>query len=273
MTVSRFDIIASGLCFPEGPVFDWKGNLWWSEIEGGALWCRTCSGDVKTFEVGGKPNGLAFHADGSVFFCDGARGEVRKLNPENAFTMTVASGHQGPNDLAFDSAGNLVFTCPGNSRVEPTGYVACLAADGKCTVIADGLMFPNGLAFANNCVALVIAETYGRRLWCGDWDATARKWLEPQILCETTEGPNGPDGIAIGDNGLIYTAIYGSGCIDIFRLDGTRAGCLATPGSNPTNCAFDPSGKLGLVVTEAERGQVLSFPQVGNGLMSFVGSD
>ncbi len=42
--------------------------------------------------------------------------------------------------------------------------------------------------------------------------------------------------------------------------DGTIVEHLTTPGNNPTNCAFDPSGRLGLVVTEAERGEILSLP-------------
>ena len=38
-----------------------------------------------------------------------------------------------PNDLAFDAVGNLIFTCPDDSRTEPTGYVAILKPDGLVT--------------------------------------------------------------------------------------------------------------------------------------------
>ncbi len=66
-------------------------------------------------------------------------------------------GHDldAPNDLAFDAAGNLLFTCPGNSRQQPTGYVCCLSATGNVRVIAAELLFPNGLAFTAGRHSLV----------------------------------------------------------------------------------------------------------------------
>jgi len=36
------------------------------------------------------------------------------------------------------------------------------------------------------------------------------------------------------------------------------------PGIKPTNLAFDPSGQLGMVVTEAWNGLLLSYPGVGD---------
>jgi hypothetical protein len=38
---------------------------------------------------------------------------------------------------------------------------------------------------------------------------------------------------------------------------------------NPTNAAFDPTNRLGLVVTEAEKGLLLSLPEVGPGVTLF----
>ena len=47
--------------------------------------------------------------------------------------------------------------------------------------------------------------------------------------------------------------------------DGRITGAIDLPGQNPTNCAFDPSGRLGLVVTEAEKGLLLSALGLGLG--------
>jgi len=38
---------------------------------------------------------------------------------------------------------------------------------------------------------------------------------------------------------------------------------IPTLGSEPTNVAFDPVGRLGLAVTEAECGLLLRYPQTG----------
>jgi gluconolactonase len=75
--------------------------------------------------------------------------------------------------------------------------------------------------------------------------------------------------MAVGRDGLVYVAIYGAGHIKAAARDGTIAQVFDLPGTNPTNCAFDPSGRLGLVVTEAEQGLLLSLEELGPGLPLF----
>jgi gluconolactonase len=168
-----------------------------------------------------------------------------------------------PNDLAFDGHGNLVFTCPGDSTSEPIGYVCCLHANGTLTTIAETLYFPNGLAFSDNGHTLIVAETYRQRLWRGTWDATAGRWLDPQPWAEVPGGSDGPDGMAWGTDGCLYVAIYGDGCVQALDNLGATVAAYKTPGRNPTNIAFDPTGRLGMVVTEAEHGQLLHIPSLG----------
>jgi gluconolactonase len=263
-------VIARGLAFPEGPLFDAQGDLWCVEMKGGGLARLDRAGRLTRLATGGAPNGLALDAAGGIWFCDSAQNSVRRLDPSTGDCETIVGSVDGhdldkPNDLAFDAAGNLVFTCPGNSREEPTGYVCCLTPSGACTVIADQLYFPNGLAFTGDG-GLVIAETRRQRLWRGGWDVRERRWTSPVQLCATSGAPIGPDGLAIDIAGRIHVAIYGGGMVEVFGADGTRLGALTTPGANPSNCAFDPTGALGLVVTETERGELLSFSADAVGL-------
>ncbi len=269
-------VIARGLAFPEGPLFDAEGNLWCVEMKGGGLARLSRAGQLTRFATGGAPNGLALDGAGGIWFCDSELNAIRRLDPATGACATVVDAVDGhdldkPNDLAFDAVGNLVFTCPGNSREAPTGYVCCLAPSGACTVIADGLYFPNGLAFTGDG-ALVIAETRRQRLWRGGWDPSERRWISPVELCATGGAPIGPDGLAIDIGGRIHTAIYGTGLIEVFAADGARLGALTTPGANPSNCAFDPTGALGLVVTETERGELLSFSADAVGLPLALGA-
>ena len=263
-------VIARDLAFPEGPMFDRLGNLWCVELKAGRLARLGPDGALDRFTVGGAPNGLALDVAGGLWFCDADHNAVRRLDPATGETATIIETVDGqaldrPNDLAFDAAGNLIFTCPGSSRTEPTGYVCCRTPDGACAVIADGLYFPNGLAFTPEG-DLVLAETRRQRLWRGVWDASARRWVDPAPLCATAGAPIGPDGLAIDAEGRIFAAIYGAGLVEIFAPDGQRLGALTTPGANASNCAFDPSGRLGLVVTETARGEVLAFAADAPGL-------
>lgn len=265
-------LLAAGLAFPEGPAFAPDGSLWAVELKGGCL-VRWHDGQLTRHDVGGAPNGLAIDGTGRVWFCDSQEMAVRCFDPATQELTVKAAAVQGaalakPNDLAFDRAGNLVFTCPGESRHKPTGYVCALRPDGAVEQVIADKFFPNGLAFSADGQRLVLAETYRHRLWVGDWNAATATWTNGRVLAEVG-GPIGPDGLAFAQNGDLYVAVYGAGCIKVVTPEGRIRTELPLTGANPTNCAFDPSGRLGLVVTEAERGELLSLPVAGRGAALF----
>jgi gluconolactonase len=263
-------VLADGLRFPEGPAFDVEGGLWCVEMRGAALARLDAAGNLHRFNVGGAPNGIAVGPDGRIWFCDADQGAIRALNPSTGDCALIVDRVDGqplarPNDLAFDRSGGLVFTCPGDSRNEPGGYICRWSADRGCRVIAKGYYFPNGLAFADDGCSLIVAETFRQRLWKGAW-SEAGQWHDPRPLSDVG-GPVGPDGLALDASGRLFVAIYGSGRIAVHGPAGDYIDDIATPGSHPSNCAFDPSGRYGLVVTETQRGELLSFPGWGPGLL------
>ena len=269
MPSNPVQVLASGLQFPEGPVFTPDGALWCVELKGGGL-ARWQQGALTRVATGGGPNGASVDREGRIWFCDSQHNAIRRLDPRTGAAESVAERVDGqpfnkPNDLAFDAAGNLLFSCPGESRHEPSGYVCCLAPSGEVSVIAREMYFPNGLVFLNGGRSLLLAETYRQRLWIGDWDPQLREWHNTRIWADQVLGAPGPDGMALGADGRLYVAVYGSGQIKIYDAAGRQAGARDLPGRNPTNCAFDPAGRLGLVVTEAERGELLSLPDLGVG--------
>jgi gluconolactonase len=267
--------LVSGLEPPEGPAFDATGALWCVELEGGSLVRWTEAGDIARYPTGGVPNGLAFDRAGRAVFCDAGRNAVRWFDPARGEWGTLADAINGqplfaPNDLAYDAVGNLVFTCPGDSRAAPTGYVCCLRRDGALVRIADRMYYPNGLVFTDGGATLVIAETWRPGLWIGGWDAEAARWIDPRPWADVG-GPKGPDGMALGVDGLVYVGVSGTGFVKGVDRAGRVVYILSARGSRPTNVAFDPNRTLGLVVTEAERGVLLSFPDLGPGVPLFSG--
>lgn len=268
----RAVVLAEGLRFPEGPAFDSAGRLWAVELQAGALVRLDRDGGLRRFEVGGMPNGIAMRGN-EPWFCDAERSAIRRLTAGGRAEDVTRVGEptlDRPNDLAFDPVGNLVFTCPGNSRTEPTGTVWVRAPGGEVTAVADGLLFPNGLAFSPEGDELVVAETYAHRLWRGHWDSAARCWNGAPWA--HVGGPTGPDGMAFNARGALHVAIFGQGWIAVVAPDGELTDNVRVPGARPTNVAFDPTGDLGLVVTEAEHGRLLSFPEfTGRGARLFDG--
>jgi len=254
-------ILAEGLEFPEGPAFTENGDLWFVEMQAGNL-VRYCNGELRRYPLGGEPNGLTFDSDGCAWICDAGRNAILRFITTTAKWDTIVTEIGGeplakPNDLAFDPNGNLIFTCPGDSRSEPSGYVCCLTRDGVLSEIAEGLYFPNGLVFLEGGRWLAIAETFRQRIWKGRWDRDNARWIDPEPLAHINT-PIGPDGMATDEDGLLYVAAYGAGCVVTLDPSGRCVGSISVPGMKPTNVAFDPTDRLGLVVTEAERGLLLS---------------
>jgi len=263
------DILVEGLDFPEGPAFNIDGSLWCVELEGGNLVNLSqgnAVGDLKRYPTGGSPNGLLFDDAGFGWFCDAKNNEIRKFIPQKNSFETMVKSIDGktlnkPNDLIFDKNGNLIFTCPGNSRTDPTGFVCCSTPEGVVKKIAERLYFPNGLVLTDDGKTLIIAETFRQKLWKGSWDADLLEWTEAVSWIDVG-GSIGPDGMALDTEGLLYVAVYGSGQIKVVDESGRITQAYNLPGMNPTNAAFDPSGRLGLIVTEAEKGLLISLPEI-----------
>lgn len=270
------DVLASGLNFPEGPAFDPQGGLWCTELQSGNL-VKLVDGQLKRYPIGGgaggRGNGLAFDLQGRAWVADSGRNAIQRFDPATEQWETVLDKIDGqplqsPNDLAFDPAGNLLFTCPNFGSTEASGYVVCLRPDGAATKIVEGFNRPNGLDLVDGGLSLVVADTYRKTLFKGAWDSNSAVWSDPQPWA-LVGGSEGPDGMAPGADGLLYQAIYGDGVIRVVNAQGQVEREIRLPGSNPTNVAIDPSGRLGIVVTETENGQLLSLPAIRPGVATF----
>lgn len=256
-------ILLTQLDFPEGPCFDRNGILWLVEKEAGNL--VSLDGEAhQRHHVGGAPNGIAVDKNNILWFCDSFHNSIRTFNPSNGTTETVIEQIEGqklkmPNDLTFDRKDNLFFTCPGSELNDGTGYVCHYDSTQGLKKIATGMFYPNGLAFNKEETQLYIAETGTQKIWAFDWNTETRT-LSKQRLFTETGGSIGPDGIAFDKEENLYVAVYGSGQVKVWNKNGQQINGFETEGNNPTNCAIDPKGQLGLMITEAEHGLLINYP-------------
>ena len=271
----KIKTIISGLNFPEGPVFDFDGNLWFVEIKGGNL-SRWDGKQLVRFDVDGTPNGAMIDQQGCIWFCDSGRGEIRRFDPRQkafqtiCFQTTEGNNLVRPNDLIFDQNGNLLFSDHADGREEPLSSI-CVLPKGcdRAKVISKNKYFTNGLAFRADAKTLIFAETYRQQLWIGEWDADQLELNNERHFAKAGNGPWGPDGIAFDAQENLFVAVFNESLVNVYDTDGKLTYTLPCPGTRPTSCTFDPFGKLGLVVTEAERGEIVSYPDFRNGLTIF----
>ncbi len=267
-----YQSIISGLNFPEGPVFDFEGNLWFVEIKGGNL-SKWDGEKLARFDVDGTPNGAMIDQSGCIWFCDSGRGEIRIFDPVHQTFQTVCNDTiegnrlKRPNDLIFDNAGNLLFSDHADGREEPLSTICVLPnGENRAKVISANKYFTNGLALGSDARTLIFAETYRQKLWIAEWNSTLLELRNERPFAKAGDGPWGPDGITFDEFENLYAAIFNESVINIYDKRGQQTESIACPGKRPTSCAFDPFGKLGLVVTEADQGQILSYKIKNRGL-------
>ena len=289
---------ATGLSAPEGPVALPDGT--WLIVEGGAE--RGCvtqiSADGQNKRVvakTGRPNGLAVDSTGVIWVAESSVASLVRLTMAGK-TEVVATECDGesflfPNDLCFGPDGALYLTdsgvviqefAPGNRiradylSVPYDGRVYRVdVATGRVTKIDGGIKFTNGIAFGPDDL-LYANETLTGNIYCYGWKdgsiAGARVLFGNVIRPDAPPGWKGPDGMAFGQDGRLYVAVFGQQDVTVLDSQGKVAERLPTQGILPTNVAFGLPGQKRLYATEYELGQIEAFDVDCDGLTLWSGA-
>lgn len=201
-------------------------------------------------------NGLVFSSNGYLYACDYKGGRILRIDPIKLSIEIIVSGFNGeklnrPNDLAFSPQGILYFTDPKSyDKNNRDGSVYAYFPDsGKLLKTAEGLAFPNGIAFSNDGKNLFVCESAMERILKFPVNADG-------ALGEMTEFvklPGGdPDGIAFDENGNLYAAHFGGSAVYVINPMGKIIDKIFTPGKKPSNVEFGGEDMRDLYVTEDE---------------------
>lgn len=248
--------------FLEGPVFDGQGNLYVTDIPYGRILRITPDGQWQLVaQYDGWPNGLALHADGSLWIADYRRGILRldpagSGAPEPVLAHRNSESFKGVNDLTFDAAGNLYFTDQGQTGMhDPTGRVYRYTRGGRLDLLLANAPSPNGLALSADGGVLFVAVTRGNQVWRAPLlpDGSISK----MGALQTFFGTSGPDGLAATADGGVVVAHASLGGAFVLNARGEVTHFVRSPvGPTVTNIAFRPATSE-IVMTESSSGTVL----------------
>src|SRR4051812_26982459 len=268
---AKVEILAKGLDWSEGPVWSKRDNCLyfsdvpqnviyrWRERDGLSEFLKP-SGYWGTTPRGGEPgsNGLTIDKDGRLVACQHGERRVARLEKDGKWTA-LADRYEGkrfnsPNDLAFDSKGNLFFTDPPyglEGKLEdakkeiPFQGVYRVTPDRKLTLVTKDVKFPNGVALSPDEKTLYVAESNQDKpqVWAFDLksDGTVsnqRSFFDASALAaKKLKGL--PDGLKVDQQGNIW--LGGPGGILVISPQGKHLGTILT-GEATANCAWGDDG-------------------------------
>lgn len=263
----RWEVLASGVGFAEGPVFRGAGDVLVTSIDRGHLY-RIVDGEASLFAVtGGGPNGATEGVDGSIYVAqNGGRapaapdpsttGGVQRVGPSGRLEW-VTRDPISPNDLCFGPDGYLYLTDPTRRPQRDDGRLWRVdVATGDAELLVSVPWYPNGIGFGVEDDALYVAST---------GDATIRRFPvsasglgKPEVFLKMDCCH--PDGFAFDVEGNIVIAAPGTadspGSVQVWSPEGRHLD-LFQPGDGRyyTNLAISP--ERALVVTDSSHGRVL----------------
>lgn len=209
MTDGAISVLKADLLFPEGPRWH-DGRLWFSDQHLHRVYAMDERGNCETlFEVPGSPSGLGWDSRGRLLVVSMQDRKLLRLEDgklrELADLSDVADFHC--NDMVVDRkgrayVGNFGFDLWGHAPPSPT-RVVLVEETGSVRVVAENLMFPNGMVITPDDKTLILSETYAGRLLAFDVEPDGslsgqRVWAE---LNEPT------DGIALDAEGCVWVAV------------------------------------------------------------------
>ncbi len=163
-------LLLDGLMFPEGPRW-YQEHLWFTDQHARLIKKVDLQGNYSTVaELSDLPGGLGWLPDGRLLVVSMCRRQLLVLNQGKldlfADLSEFASFHC--NDLLIDQSGrsyvgNFGYDLHGGESVT-TAEIILVLPDGKAEIVADDVIFPNGMAMTPDGKKLIVAETFASRL-------------------------------------------------------------------------------------------------------------
>ena len=265
---SKIEILAEGFDWSEGPVWSKKLNsilfsdvpknviYKWNEKEGLSVFSKPIgySGKVPNLKKAGT-NGLTIDSEGNLIICmhgDRMIAKMENLNTEKLSSIIRSYNNKllnSPNDLVYDSYGNLFFTDPPYGLLEgdndklkeiPYNGVYKLSPNGDIELLIKNLTRPNGISISNDEKILYVANSDNNNPIIMKYGLSKNGIKNPKVFFDGKKLAKNDiglfDGLKVHPTGTVFAT--GPGGVLIIKENGDHIGTIRTE-VRTANCAFD----------------------------------
>jgi len=223
----RMEKLIEGYGLIEGPVWDDRRGLLFSDVTFGGVYCYGLNGDVSTiFEYRRGIGGMALHEEEGLV----VSGRNISFKPFSGGSTVLLldqdeeNDNIGYNDITTDAEGRIYAGSLGASPVfddgrDPTpGCLYLSDLDGTARVVARDVQLTNGLGFSPDGRILYHSDTRRKTVFCypvaEDGSLGAK---EPFAVLDD----GSPDGLVVSEDGAVWVALAGGGSgVAVFEADG-----------------------------------------------------
>ncbi len=253
---AKLEKLSSGFKFTEGPVWDKRGFLLFSDLGANTIYKWTPNGQVSIFRYpAGRSNGNTLDREGRLITAEHDR---RLVRTENNSTLTVLAERykskrlNSPNDVVVKSDSSIYFTDPPygiSKEKEELGFYGIYrrSPDGTLILLTKEMVRPNGLAFSPDEKKLYVSDSENKHIFVFQVKADG-KLSNGRVFAQLQkpEGNGVPDGMKVDVQGNVYCS--GSEGLWIFSPNGQLLSKIIVP-EVVTNLAWGDKDYKSLYIT------------------------
>jgi D-xylonolactonase len=246
------EVLASGFGLVEGPRVDAEGRLYFSDALKGGVYRRAANGEVETIVPKRRGvGGIALHEDGGIVISGRDISHVRDGTSRFVFALDDVPGF---NDLFTDAQGSILV---GTQRFDPfaekptgvPGEMYRITGAGQGEQLYDDVALTNGIGLSPNGRLLYHSDSQRGYVLVHDLGSDGR-CTHRRVFAKLAKGA--PDGLAVDEEGGVWVAAWGAGCVVRFTPDGAFQRQVDVPARNVASTCFGGADRRDLTIVTAD---------------------
>jgi D-xylonolactonase len=233
-------------------------KLYFTDVDAPAIYCYDARTRRAEQVYRGKDvvGGMTVHEDGRLLLFM-AGGAIRLWSRDHI--ETVRAGVEGEeqsrfNDVLADPKGRVFCgTMPAGDRGQ--GRLYRWDPDGSVHLLLEQAGLPNGMGFSPDLKWFYFTNTQARTIERFSYSLESGEISNPSVLVQLDEDEGNPDGLAVDDEGCLWSAHFGGHRLARYSAGGEKISHIDLPmAENPTCPVFAGEGSSTLYLTTAGGG-------------------